>query len=536
MLKKKFLRIIAVSVAVLVPCIAPNLAKCMNVDNALYWIQLEERTKDFTEKHLLPIQLHVSLCEKREKVPTCTQKRLCWDHRTTCHCNEFIWPSDYERNQKPKSLAFQRLGGRERCKECGPCEKLAYLQSEISPLMGKLVSEKKEYILACGDYYHYSGHDLRNNTTQIINFYYAGIKVADPIKMCVDCKECNENYKILLQKYISEKILSLIPATHNLLQEIPNLKNNDTELKNNMKYTSQRLLSVQEEFKRKNDEVNQKLSFFLQKFEEYQKKSEESEKEFKQHILSLQVENKSLKQLFTNLPSIDNCDLFNMGEEKFLNQTGLSDKINLLYKGVSSYHDFIKNLKQKAKELGLEDVGNENISPSPSQIVLKEAEVPEYCIPLLLKKDPAIFLPWKLSKEVHNLMYESKFLGEVVLDLNILVEEKENKISLISYIQEKKDTKLHMDIFKKGKKTFKKMVSHIETISGNFWENKEEVSTVPVLLKKLNEGNKGEEWVTGWSGCGEDYKKYVAASVLCKRNKGSLPEEYDDIGSYLMDK
>ncbi len=289
---------------------------------------------------------------------------------------------------------------------------------------------------------------------------------------------------------------------------------------------------------KENNELKKYFTLFQQQHEESQKDINE----LKECVTSLQEENKTLKKenniikkIFTILPSTNECELFNMSEEKFFNEISLTEKIPLLYRSACSLHNTIKSLKQIANELGLEELEDKNIISLSTQTI-PEDQVPEYCVSILLKKDPSIFLPWKSVKEVHKLMYDDIFSSKTILSFNILVKDQEDEIPLLSYVNEKRENDLDADVFAEGKKNFKKMISKIEKIQGNFWKGNEVISTVPVLLKKLNEGDNDQEWVPGWSTLEEDYKKYVSAAVLYKLKKSVLPKKYEDIDSYLLDK
>ncbi len=291
---------------------------------------------------------------------------------------------------------------------------------------------------------------------------------------------------------------------------------------------------------KENNELKKYFTLFQQQHEESQKDINE----LKECVSFLQEENKNLKkesniikQLFTTLPSTNECELFNISEEKFLNEISLTEKIPLLYRSACSLHNTIKSLKQKANELSLEELEDKNIISVPTQII-SEDQVPEYCVFLFLKKAPSIFLPWVKTESVFEVMFNKIYLENNSLPTHILVEDEESKeggILLSSYIKRELDQGLDAKISIEGKNRFKNMVTHIEKIEGNFWKDNERISTVPVLLNKLNEGDKDKEWVPGWSILGEDYKKYVSATVLYKRSKRVFPKKYEDIESYLMD-
>ena len=119
----------------------------------------------------------------------------------------------------------------------------------------------------------------------------------------------------------------------------------------------------------------------------------------------------------------------------------------------------------------------------------------------------------------------------------IWVEDEEGGTPLSSYIKEELEKGLDAKIAIEGKNNFKFMVTNISSIQWNFWKSGcETISTVPVLLKKLNEGNSDKEWVAGWNDLEGDYKKYIAAAVLYKLSSASFPKKYEDIETYLMDK
>ncbi len=294
---------------------------------------------------------------------------------------------------------------------------------------------------------------------------------------------------------------------------------------------------------KENNELKQYFNnLFQQKYEESQKDINELKEcvtFLKEENKTLKKENNIIKKIFAILPSTNECELFNMSEEKFLNEISLTEKIPLLYRSACSLHNTIKSLKQKANELGLEELEDKNIISVPTQII-SEDQVPEYCVSILLKKDPQIFLPWISTKTVFEAILNEVSLEKNSLPTHILVEDEESKeggILLSSYIKRELEHGLDAKISIEGKNKFENMVFDIEKIQGDFWKENESIS-VPILLKKLNEGDGDKEWVPGWSNLEEAYKKYIAATVLYKmsKSKRSLPKKYEDIESYLMDR
>ena len=77
------------------------------------------------------------------------------------------------------------------------------------------------------------------------------------------------------------------------------------------------------------------------------------------------------------------------------------------------------------------------------------------------------------------------------------------------------------------------MATSIELIQGDFWTSSGSEVTVPFLLKRLNEGNAGKEWVPGWNGLESDHKKYIAATVSYRLYNQTFPKKYEDIEPYL---
>ncbi len=262
---------------------------------------------------------------------------------------------------------------------------------------------------------------------------------------------------------------------------------------------------------------------------EYEDKKKAKRLEEEQRIKTIEKMAVRLQELEEEKKNVELCFLSTEKEVSFLKNLKTEDK---------NLKECIASLSEKSEQLRkIFSLSSSN--PSLKPLLIPEDQVPGHCVAMLLKKDPKIFLPWIPTKEVHELIKSDISSNNPSLPSYIVVEDEqaeEGKTPLLSYIKEKLESGLDAEITLLGKSNFKKMVSSIEQIQGPFWTSGETHATVAALLKKLNDGTDEKEWVNGWKDLEEDYKKYIAATVLYKINTKALPKKYEDIESFLKDK
>lgn len=259
-------------------------------------------------------------------------------------------------------------------------------------------------------------------------------------------------------------------------------------------------------YKREEEKRTQAVLVALEQQKQYQREQEESQRQEAQKKKEQRIKQEEKEQ-----------EEKIREKEKAARDSSLEQRIMQLEK---------ENEELRKKMLSL-SVQNSSSSALPTQTILED-QVAGYCISALLKRDPQIFFPWTLTKNISALM-ESEISS---LPKNVLVEGGK---SLLSHVEEELEKGLDADISREGKDSFKKMVSTIAVIQGSFWTGSDgkAISTVPALIQKLNEGNIGKEWITGWNDLVADYKKYIAATVLYRLSNNALPKEYKDIEPYL---
>jgi hypothetical protein len=198
------------------------------------------------------------------------------------------------------------------------------------------------------------------------------------------------------------------------------------------------------------------------------------------------------------------------------------------------HEDMRKQNELLQKEL--DDLRKSLISDSQTATkeIIKEDQVTEYCISALLKKEAQIFCPWFSRKKADVFMEDVLSSDESSLPNNIVIE---GGMSLYSYVQENLEGNLGLDILKKGKDNFQDNLTEAERMLKpvSLKDVKSTSSLSDIINNEIKESKfNNNQFITNWDSMSEDYKKYIAATILYKKdNRDAYPKQYKDVASYL---